>query len=245
MSEQTITIQRPDEAELRAEYAPLVLRAESMTIATKDDHEAAQLYLVDLKRAEKAVGEKLDPIVKQANATHKMLTALRSAALAPIESARGIISRKVSDYERDQARIAAEAQRKAEAEARAREEARRQAEQEAALAAAAEAEAAGDNDLACELLDEAEAIEDDPVFVPVVAVPVQTARVNGVSTQTRWSASVTDKAALVAYVAAHPEWLHLLDVAMPALNGLARSQRDALRIPGVRAVAETVHAVRG
>ena len=78
----------------------------------------------------------------------------------------------------------------------------------------------------------------------MIHVAPQVATVEGVSSMTRWSAEVTDLIELVKYVAAHPEWLSLLEPAMPNLNRLAVAQRQALSIPGVRAISRTVRATR-
>jgi len=51
-----------------------------------------------------------------------------------------------------------------------------------------------------------------------------------------WSARVTDLAAFVRAVAAHPPWLALLKPDLTALNAQARSLRGRLAIPGVEAV---------
>ena len=59
-----------------------------------------------------------------------------------------------------------------------------------------------------------------------------------------WSAEVTDLLKLVKYCAANPEWVHLVAASMPNLNSVARSQRDGMNIPGVRAVSKTSRAPR-
>jgi hypothetical protein len=73
---------------------------------------------------------------------------------------------------------------------------------------------------------------------------VTTPKVSGIAGRTTWKAEVKDKGALVKYVAEHPEWLSLLDVNMQALNGLARSQKGSLALPGVEAVEEHSIAAR-
>ena len=80
--------------------------------------------------------------------------------------------------------------------------------------------------------------------MPIVHVAPAVAKVEGVATTTRWRAEVTDLHALVRYVAEHKEWIGLIEAVMPALNSMARSQREALAIPGVVAVKETSLAVR-
>jgi len=113
----------------------------------------------------------------------------------------------------------------------------RKAEEDRLLAEATAAQDAGDT-------EQAQAIIDQPIMVPVVTVAPAVARVEGVGQQTRWAAEVTDKLALIKYVALHPEWVGLLDANEPNLNRLAVSQREAMRIPGVRAVSRTIRMVR-
>lgn len=230
MSAAEITIVQPDRAELAAEYSPLVAQAESVTVTCVEEHGAAQSYLADLARAKRRVEERLNPIIKSAHEAHRGLTALRGDLIKPLDAARRVVSSKLDVYEREQRRIADEQRRQAE-------EAARKAAEERQLQDAIAAEEAGDS-------AEAEAILDEQVPEPVVAVPTQTAKVAGVTTQERWHAEVVDMIGLVRHVAENPEWIALLEPAMPQLNGLARSQRGAMRIPGVRAVAETVRAVR-
>ena len=71
----------------------------------------------------------------------------------------------------------------------------------------------------------------------------QVSETESVSTRTIWRAELTDKLALVQHVAANPHLVHLLEVYMPAANAMARAQREAMSIPGLVAVSETVRAV--
>ena len=228
--ESNIVIARPDEAEIRNEYSPVVLQARGLEVSSKWGHEEAQLCLRGLRGAKARVKERLDPIISDAHKAHRGLTKLRGDLLKPLDEADRIVNGKIDTYEEEQARLADEIRRAAEAEARKLEEERR-------LMEAIEAEKDGDQ-------AEAEAILEEPIETPTIQVQTETAKVDGVSQRTSWSAEVTDKAALIRYVASNPEWINLLEPSMPALNGLARSHREALNIPGVKAVPKTVRAVR-
>lgn len=225
-----IVIARPDEAEIRNEYSPVVAQAAELEVASKQQHEGAQVCLRDLRYAKARVKDRLDPIISDAHKAHKGLTKLRGDLLKPIEEADRIVNGKIDTYEEEQNRIADEIRRTNEAAARKLEEERR-------LMEAIEAEKDGDQ-------AEAEAILAEPIETPTIQVETETAKVDGVSQRTSWSAEVTNRIDLVRYVAANPEWINLIEPAMPALNGLARSQREALKIPGVKAVPKTVRAVR-
>jgi hypothetical protein len=81
-----------------------------------------------------------------------------------------------------------------------------------------------------------------PVFVP--PVQVQRAMAAGISFATTWSAEVTSLAELVQAVARGEQPITLLQANMVALNGMARSLRGAMKIPGVKAVPKRGAATR-
>lgn len=225
-----IVIAQPNADEIRAAHSELVSRADSIEIKTFEDHKCAFVYIVQLAKAKKAVTDKLNPIIGHAHKAYKSLTALRNELVKPIDTARGVTIGKLDEYEAEQNRIAAIEQRKAE-------EVARKAEEERLIQEALAAEEAGDMELAEEIINE-------PTMAPIVSLPARVAKVQGVGSQERWSAEIIDLLALVTYVSDHPEWITLLNPHMPALNALARSQRGAMRIPGVRATPNTVRTVR-
>jgi hypothetical protein len=157
----------------------------------------------------------------------------------------------------------AETQRRRDAEAAAQRERERLEREAAALAAAeqrrlqteaedrrlqeaAQLEAAGDRAGAERLIAApvaAPLVSPAPVFAPrpPVAAPP---KVEGVSFRDAYHAEVVDLMALVKAVAAGQAPLTLLQVNTTALNGLARSLKGALVIPGVKVVSDRVAAVR-
>lgn len=226
---QDMTIQVPDTTAIAAETSPIVAEAAALVVTDQSSHAVALDVAKRAAKGKAAIEEMLEPAVKAANAAHKTLTGLRNNLTAPLDHARQIASTKALNYEAEQRRKAEEERKRLEAEARRLEEERQIAD---AIAAEEEGDA-----------ETAEAIMAEPTITPVVHVAPAIARVEGVATKTTWSAQVTDLRALIAYVAAHPEWEHLLLPAMPALNGLARSQRGALAIPGVRSVESKGYAI--
>jgi hypothetical protein len=228
---QDIVIARPDASALAAEAAPLVRAASSLKIATKDDHERALESIKVLRGFEKRIIDAFEPTRKNLDGAKKELLALRDGMLRPISSARATIDTTAAAYETEQRRIAEAETKRLMEEARKREE-ERQLEQ------AVEAEEAGDPELADEILRE-------PTPLPVVHVAAAVAKVDGMSTQTRWGAEVVDLLALVRYVAANPQWVNLLEANTVALNRLAVAVKGELRIPGVRAVSTTHRVARG
>lgn len=230
MSAELIQIQKPSPPALVAELSPLVKGAQAFNVTDVESNAVALQRLKALREGERKIADYFEPARKAADAAKKEILAARDGLIGPIAAARSIYDEKASRYEQDERRKAEEEQRRLQAQARKEEE-------ERALLAAIEAEEGGNPDEAATILAE-------PVSAPVIAVAPQVAHVEGVSSRTSWSAEVTDLLELVKYVAAHPEWLSLLEPAMPNLNRLAVAQRQALAIPGVRAVSKSVRSTR-
>ena len=218
------TIETPDSDDLRSEGSAIVTQANGLVVTTKAEDAVAQDLWKACSDAEKKVHKRLDFIVKQANDTHKSLTTLRRELIKPFAEGKAIIGRKCGEYEREE-------RRKAEKKAREIAEKERKAEEERQLLAAVQAEDEGDAEAAEEIINE-------PIQVPTVVVKPEVAETAGVGRRTSWHAEVTDLKALIKYVSENDEWLSLVQVNMSALNGLARSQKGKLRIPGVKAVEE-------
>src|SRR3990167_2842448 len=125
-------------------------------------------------------------------------------AEAPLIDAETILKAKLVSYDEEQERIRRQEEARLRNLARQEEE-RRHLEQAAAMER--EAAATGDTQLQAE----AEALLDTPIETPVVSVEKATPKVAGLSYSERWSAVVTDKTKLVAYVAANPQYLNLVD----------------------------------
>lgn len=223
-------IEKPEASKIEEAYLPIVQAAQSLIVIDQMSHGTALEQMKQLRGAEKKVRERLDPLIASANAAHKGLTKLRADLLRPIERSVSILDGRCQEYER------AERER-ALAEARRLEEEARKREEERQILDAIAAEQTGDKVTAAAILDE------KPV-VPVIFVAPALATIAGVWTRPNWRAEVNDKLALIRYVATHPEWVHLVDANESALNGLAKSQREALAIPGVCAVEEQVRSIR-
>ena len=67
-------------------------------------------------------------------------------------------------------------------------------------------------------------------------------RVEGINFRENWRADVVDKRAFVTAIASRPELIHLVDPNLSALAHLARAQKSAPTIPGVRVWRERVVA---
>jgi hypothetical protein len=228
---QTVAIGRPDPVLIdSADRFLISAKASYAVIATPDEYEAAGLDLQSVKSAQKALEAARTKVTVPLNQVVKAVNELFKKPAEALDQAEAIIKRGMLAYT-----VKAEQERRAQEAAIA--EANRK-EQERLLAQAAKAEAAGK-------AEKAEAIRANAVAIPQsVEIASSVPKVSGQSTRSVWKAVVKDKAAFVRYVAEHPEWLSLLDVNEPGLNGLARSQKAALALPGVEAVEEKILSSR-
>lgn len=229
-SSNVIQIERPGPPAVVRELSPVVAEAKAFQVVDVESHALALERIKTLRNGERAISEYFEPARKSADQAKKEILSARDGLIAPFSEARMAYDRKAQEYEFEERRKAEEKERELQEKARKQEEERK-------LREAIEAEQSGDQATA-------EAIMQEPVTVPAVRVAPSVAQVQGVSSRTTWSAEVHDLPALVRYVAAHPEWIYLLEPSMPNLNRLATSQHEAMNIPGVRAVSQTVRSTR-
>jgi hypothetical protein len=227
-----VVIAVPDEQKVQAEMLPLVARAQALVVTNQEEHGHAQEFLVEATRFERVVVELFETPKQLAFQAHRSICDLEHKLLDPVRAAKKTAAAAITRYE------AEERERALAEQLRLQEEARRQAEARA-MAEAEAAEAAGDPELAEQVLEDATTAPAPPVYVaPKVASTI------GVTSRTVWRAEVTNLQAFVKHVAANPHLLNLIEPNMTALNGMARSLRGVMNIPGVRAVSEIQKAVR-
>lgn len=228
---ETVALARPDPAMIRSAEQQLALaRSTYAVIANADEAMAAAEDLKAIKARQKALEDARTTITKPLLEAQRAVNALFKGPQDMLAEAERIVKRGILTYQD------AEDRKRREAEAAAAEAARK--EREKLEAQAAKAAAAGK-------VEKAEALAATAAAIPErISIASSAPKLGGVSSKTTWRAEVTDKAALIAYVAQHPEWLQLVDVNMTALNGLARSQKSALALPGVKVVEEKQLASR-
>lgn len=197
-------------------------RARALTVTTAATYTMAGELLLGIKDLRGRIVATFGPHTKRAFEAHRALVAEQRAAEAPLMEAERLVKDQLRAYDDAQERVRRETQRQLEAVAR-------QQAEERQLAEALAAEAAGET-------AEAEAIINEAPAPVVVQVAKATPTVAGISYRETWAAEVTDLAALVVFVADSPAHANLLLANGPALNGLARSLKGAMHIPGVKAV---------
>ena len=206
---------------LEREIAPVLQRANTITVRSQDDRNDAMEFLRAVKGANKRATEFFGPIVDAAHKAWKQTTASRASILDPLEAAEKRVKATVSGYDQEQERIRQEEQRRLQAIAdeEARRERERLEKQAAKLKTPEKREAK---------LEEAAA-----VFAPVVHI-VEPEKQAGESTRKRWKMKMNDKAALIAAAASGNDLAaSLLTYDESAGNRIAPTIKDVIKIPGV------------
>jgi len=199
-------------------------------IATADDYEDAAATLQRIKGRSKELDDLRRSLTRPIDEAKKRIMDLFARPVQLLADAEFAIKRGLLGYQREQERI------RAEEEARLREQARK--EQERLLARSQRASAAGKDEMA-------EVLEEQASMVPVPIVVSDTPRISGLSTRQTWHAEIVDWTALIRAVAEG----HVPDIVlmpdMTILNAQARALKTALNYPGVRAVSDSVVAAGG
>jgi len=217
--------------ELEQEALSWPERARGIRISDQSSYNSAARLLLDIAALTRRIQEHHKPIKDAAYAAHKAAVAAEKRLLDPLAEATAILKKAISIWEADQERLRLETERKArEAAAKIEEEFR--LEQAVAAQEAGADEATVDQILAT------------PIRIPVPVAAPTFERAKGVGTQQRWKAEVIDLRALCREIAEGRLPEEYVIPNMTALNARARAEKQAMSIPGVRAVPETVVAVR-
>lgn len=193
--------------ELKDEVKPVIVQAGELVITDDESENSAGNILRSIKALRKKVKEQFGPSVKKAHEAWKASKEILSMFDDPLQEAEKKLKTALGLYLLDKEQ---EAKRIAYelVEKKRIEEAEALAEQ-------------GKNEEAVEVIEKP--------LEPVVAEKVKP-QTSGVSTRKIWSAEVFDIGALAR---TRPD---LVLPNMPALNDLARTEKEKLDIPGVKAV---------
>lgn len=228
---ETVAVPKQDPALItNAERRLATARQVYTRISSTDEYQMAAADLQDCKAAQKKLEDMRTSAVKPLNAVVKTINGWFETPMTALKEEERIIKDGMIAYQKEEER------KRLALEAKAAEDARK--ERERLEAQAKKAEASGK-------VEKAETLRQAAEYIPQnVVIASSTPKVSGVSTRGTWKARITSKHDLIAYVAAHPEWEHLIDVNMTAINGLARSQKSSLALPGVEAFEEQTLAAR-
>jgi len=259
-----LQINKPEDALFKSAERALT-NARAYEIDCVEVRDLAAQDLTKIKGLQKSVDNARKSITQPIDAAKKAVMDLFRAPTTYLDQAEAVLKSAIGNFDRaEQARQLA-AQAKLEEAAR-QERARLEAEAAATRAAteaeaqkiqqkAEQAAAAGDVEAAARLNSEAESRVDQGVaevallqqtatlFTAPIAAPA-IIKTQGVSTRKVWKAEVADKIALVRYVAAHPEYVDLLDANMPNVNKIALALKANCPLDGVRVFEDSVLAAR-
>lgn len=188
----------------------VVDEANGLVVASNETYEKAGAFLTGIKAIRKEIGEVFDPIISKAHLAHKEAVGQKKKAEAPLLKAEGIVKPRIAEYAKEQERVRQEEQ------ARLLREAEKKAEEER-LAKAEEAEKAGEK-------EEAEAILNEPDFVPPPVVAKTIPKLEGVSFRKNWKYQIVNDALVPR---------DFLTVDTIKLGQYARSFKDKAKVAGV------------
>lgn len=197
------------------EQAEKIIKSKMLTYSAEQERIAAE----ERRKAEALVRAEQERMTREAAAKEAAAKAEADALLAAARE-----KEAAAKAEADALVAAGRANEAAAMQEQAAKEAAEQAEKAAEVQANAAIEAAS------------LAATAQVMTAPVVEVSV--AKVSGISQRSVWKAECTDKAALIAYIAANPAFLNLVEVNASALNQMAKAMKDTMQIPGIRAFEE-------
>lgn len=210
-------------AELDQKALTLPEKAKAIKVIDQQTYDVAVEELKGIVALRKEIVEHHAPLKAKAHEAHKAICDAEKKLLQPVDLAERTIKSAIGTYESEQRRIEEERQRKI------REELERQAAEQIE-SAAVEAESQGAS------VEEVAAIIEQPLIVPRVAPAPTFQRAAGVSTSQTFAAEVFDIKALCKAIGEGKVPANYVSPNMTALNQRARADRQALSIPGVRAV---------
>lgn len=216
--------------ELEVQTLSVPDRAKCLSIETNDQFMEAGELLRTIKGLRAEIDATFDPIISKAHEAHKEAIGQKKKVDAPLVEAEAILKPRIATYLREQERIRREEELRL----------RKQAEEEAARQQVAEAallDDIGETDQANKILEE-------KPYVPPVVLPRATPKVAGISVRETWSAQITSLPDLVRAVAAGRAPIQCLKADETFLNQQARSMKQALNWPGVKAVSDSNVAAR-
>jgi len=213
----------PDVRAVVNQARALYLRAERFVITTPQEYLDAAEELKSIKAFQKEIAAQkkliLDPQIEAEKATRNLFRAPEDNA-AHAETA---IKQAIINYDALQEHLRRDAQRVADETARK--------ERERIETQARRAADSGK-------VEKAEALTERAAAIVPAVLQRDTPKVAGISQRETWSAEVHDLAALVTAVAQGRAPLVILEPNMKFLHGQARSLKNELNYPGVRAKSE-------
>lgn len=214
---ESITLAAPNIALIGQSSAQLKV-AEAYVIDDQDVAALAAQDLAKVKELAKSVDAERRKITDPLNAAVKAVNDLFRPATTYLDQAERVLKNGLLQFNQ---KVKAENRaRQAQAEAAARAERERMEAEARKLADQGQTEAA-------------EAVRETAQVISAPIVAAAAPKVAGIQSRGTYKARVTDKMKLIQFVAAHPEFEHLLDANTSQLNQLAKAMKEKMKIDGV------------
>lgn len=202
---------------VRQEALTIPEQAKAIQVVDAETYTKAGEVLITIKALRKKIDATFDGIIKKAHEAHKEAVNQKKVAEAPLIEAENIIKPALAAYDREQERIRREEEEK-------QREIARKAEEDRRLREAEQAEKEGKQ-------EEAQAIIDEPVYVPPVVLERSTPKVSGISMQKVWKFRVVNQALI-------PREYMIPD--QVKIGGVVRATKGSIQIPGVEIYSEDI-----
>lgn len=222
MTEQESILSLDEAKELTTTIYSEMQKLDRLVVSSQEDFVRAGESYKLFNEYDKKVRDFWDTPIKNAHTLHKSLVAKRDEMMEPITKTKSLIRAAMTKFQDEMER------KRREEEARAIAAAKKAAE-DAAIAKAVELEAKG-------RLAQAEVVMSTPVTVKPVMVKAEVPSGFGNITRKTWSAEVVSMRQLIEGVLAGTADASLIQPNLVVLNAMARSQKSAFNVPGVRAV---------
>lgn len=224
--------------EVSASTDLLLQDAKGFKVLSPADLEVSANMFKTIKQKKKQIDEVRKSLTRPLDAAKKRIMDFFRPAENKLAEAENSIEKTILEYRAEERRKAEEEQRKAAEEAKKRQEeelARIQKEQE-------EAEMLGDSETV-ENLEMQKTVAATTAEVATVVAPEP--KLSGVSEVKRWKAVVTDKMALIRYIAQTGQFENVVEFSNKELNALATATKGTIQVPGIEFKAERSLAARG
>lgn len=220
VNEQAQVIDITPEAEIEQKALAIPEKARMVVVTNNQSMQIADNTRDTIKAMIKEVDAVFKPMADKAFQAHRAITGKWKETVQPLKDADLYLERQVKSY-------LAEVKRIADLEAARIREEQRKIEEERILREAAEAEAQGNT-------QEAEAIINEPVYVPYVPPVVTTPKVDNRRYRTIPRARVTNTIAFLKWAVNQSGWLDCMTYVQAALDRKAKALgKEINNIPGL------------
>lgn len=209
----------------------IVSESRELQIKSQAGYEVACDHLKTIKAMQAEALSKFEPMREKAYRAYEEVLKQKKSVMDPLEQAEKTLKSGIGSWLAEQERIRQEEER------RAREEADRlHAEEIEAQIEEAERDGAS--------IEEVAMIATQPMLAPTPITSAAVEKVNGVSARESWSAEIINPRLVLEAVLKGIVPIQAVQMNTAYFNQRARADKQALNIPGVRAVCKSGVAVR-